>query len=77
MIAVYREYEGWQSHRAWIEGHNPKLSDNGAMRMKAGAAVGREKVAKADAARNIVRQRMDELLGDGTVLALPAAPGLA
>ncbi|MEK9661896.1 MAG: amidase [Alphaproteobacteria bacterium] len=77
LIAVYREYEGWCSHRDWIERCAPTLSENGARRMAMGAAIGADAVAAADTKRAAVRARMAALLADGAILAVPAAPGIA
>lgn len=77
LIAVYREREGWRSHRDWIEKHRPTLSENGAMRMKLGAEIDDDVIAAAEPVRAAVRARMAELLADGAVLAVPAAPGVA
>ncbi len=77
LIAVYREGEGWRSHRDWIEACNPKLSDYGVMRMKLGAAIDDDAFVAADAARESLRSDMNSLLADGAVLAVPAAPHVA
>ena len=77
LIAVYREGEGWRSHRDWIERCKPTLSENGAMRMKLGAEIDDAALAAAEPARAVVRARMAELLADNAVLAMPAAPGVA
>jgi amidase len=77
LIAVYREGEGWRSHRDWIERCKPTLSDNGTMRMKLGAAISDAAIAAAQPARAEVRARMATLLAEGGVLAVPAAPGVA
>jgi len=77
LIAVYREYEGWRSHRDWIERYQPILSKLGTSRMKSGAGITRDDVDRADRARRGVRERLAGLLAEGTVIAVPAAPGLA
>jgi amidase len=77
LIAVYREGEGWRSHRDWIERCHPTLSDNGAKRMAMGSKVSDDDIAAADKKRAAVRARMATLLADGAVLAVPAAPGVA
>lgn len=77
LIAVYRENEGWRSHRDWIAAHKPKLSDNGAMRMEKGAQITEDEIAAADLERGRVRTRMAEVLAGGAVLAVPAAPDVA
>jgi len=76
LIAVYRESEGWRSHRDWISRSQPKLSENGARRMAMGAEISEAAIAAADAKRAAVRTRMAALLADGAVLAVPAAPCL-
>ena len=77
LIAVYREGEGWRSHRDWIERCHPTLSENGAKRMAMGSHVTDADIAAADEKRAAVRARMATLLAGGAVLAVPAAPGIA
>jgi len=77
LIAVYREGEGWRSHRDWIERVHPTLSENGGKRMRRGAEIGDADIAAADVRRDAVRSRMAMLLAEGAVLAVPAAPGIA
>lgn len=77
LIAVFRESEGWQTHREWIERCNPKLSAQNAMRMRLGENISADDVARANADRAEVRKRMEALLADGAVLAVPAGPSVA
>jgi amidase len=77
VVAVYRESEGWQSHRDWIATYKPRLSDNGAMRMQKGARITVEEISAAEGEREKIRARMAEVLADGAVLAVPAAPDVA
>jgi amidase len=77
LMAIYREAEGWASHRDWINEYHPKLSPNAEMRMKLGARISSEQLAEAVPARDRMRERMNDLLHDDTVLALPAAPDVA
>ncbi len=77
LIAVYRESEGWCSHREWIERVNPTLSGNGGRRMRMGAEISDADIAAADIRRDAVRSRMAALLAGGAVLAVPAAPCIA
>ena len=77
LIAVYREYEGWTTHRDWLAGSKPKLSENGAIRMEKGSHIGADAVAAAEIERDRVRARMAEILADGGILAVPAAPDVA
>jgi amidase len=77
LIAVYREGEGWRSHRDWIERCTPTLSENGGRRMRMGAEISDADMAAADIRRAAVRDRMAVLLADGAMLAVPAAPCIA
>lgn len=77
LIAVYREYEGWTTHCDWLATSKPTLSENGATRMEKGSHIGADAVASADIKRNEVRARMAEILSDGGILAVPAAPDVA
>ena len=77
LIAVYRESEGWRSHRDWIAADKPRLSDNGAIRMEKGARITEAEIAAADLEREKVRTRMAEVLAGGAILAVPAAPDVA
>jgi amidase len=77
LIAVFRESEGWQTHREWIERCNPKFSAQNAMRMRLGENISLDEVARARADRAEVRKRMEGLLAGGAVLAVPAGPGVA
>ena len=77
LIAVFREGEGWRTHRAWIERTGPKLSDNGAMRMAKGSDVTDAQIAAAQEERNRLGVHMASLLADGGILAVPAGPGVA
>ena len=77
VMAVYRESEGWATHRDWIARSKPKLSDNGAMRMKLGECITPEEIAATEPKRTEIRARMTGLLAGGAVLAVPAAPDVA
>jgi amidase len=76
-IAVFREREGWDTHRDWIEHSHPRLQEQNAMRMKLGQNVTDDDVARATVARTAIRKRMESLLVGGAVLAVPAGPGVA
>ena len=77
LIAVFRESEGWHTHREWIERCNPKFSAQNAMRMRLGENISPDDVARAKPDRVEVRKRMETLLADGAVLAVPAGPSVA
>lgn len=77
LIAVFREGEGWRTHREWIEGTKPRLSENGAMRMAKGSDVTDAQISAAQEERNRLGVHMASLLADGAILAVPAGPGVA
>lgn len=77
LIAVFREREGWETHRDWIERCHPRLQEQNDMRMRLGQNVTDDDVARAKVARAAVRKRMETLLAGGAVLAVPAGPGVA
>jgi amidase len=77
LIAVFREREGWDTHRDWIERCHPRLQAQNDMRMRLGQNVTDDDVARANVARAAVRKRMESLLAGGAVLAVPAGPGVA
>jgi amidase len=76
-IAVFREREGWDTHRDWIERFHPRLQEQNLMRMKLGQNVTDDDVARAKVKRDAIRKRMEALLAGGAVLAVPAGPGVA
>ncbi len=76
-IAVFREREGWDTHRDWIERFNPRLQEQNSMRMRLGQNVTDDDVAKATIKRNAIKSRLQSLLGGGAVMAVPAGPGVA
>ncbi|MGQ7791678.1 amidase [Faunimonas sp. B44] len=70
-------WEAWRAHGAWIEARNPVMTPGVRERFEFGRTVTDETKAKADAEREGVRGRMDDLLGDDAVLVLPSVPSIA
>jgi amidase len=74
---VLQAREAWQAHGAWIERVKPNFGPGVRERFQWAKAVTDDMVAQANAVRACVRARMDELVGDGSVIVMPAAPDAA
>jgi amidase len=79
----YRAYvilqgrEAWQTHKDWIETVKPKFSPGIAERFKLIAAIEDGEVAKWRAFREALTAKMNAMLTEGVVMALPTAPCIA
>ncbi len=69
--------EAWAEHREWVEREQPTFGSGVAERFRARAAVTPQELADAKALWGPVADYLADLLEDGAVLALPAAPGVA
>jgi len=69
--------EAWECHREWVTRAKPGFGPAVGPRIAWAATVAPGDVARARARREEITRRMDELLRDGAVLALPSAPGIA
>ncbi len=69
--------EAWAEHGAWMLSERPKLGSGVAARFEARARVTAEEAAEALVRRDRISAYLDDLLADGAVIALPAAPGTA
>ena len=69
--------EIWQVHGEWISQTKPTFGPEIAERFDWVQTIGAEEAEEARSARAAFRQRMEELLGEGQVLCLPTAPGIA
>ena len=69
--------EAWECHREWVTREKPQFGPAVGARIAWAATVAPKDVARARARREEITQRMDELLRDDAVLALPSAPGIA
>jgi amidase len=69
--------EAWAAHGDWIQRVKPQFGPAIKGRFEWAATVGPQDVARARARREEITRRMDNLLRDGAVLALPSAPGAA
>jgi len=69
--------EAWECHREWVTRTKPRFGPAVGSRIAWAATVAPQDVARARARREEITGRMDEMLRDNAVLALPSAPGAA
>ena len=69
--------EAWACHGEWITREKPALGPGVKERFAWAPTVGHEDITNATTRREEIARRMAEMLGGGTVLALPSAPGIA
>jgi len=69
--------EAWACHGEWVTRVKPAFGPAIGQRFAWAAQVAPRDVAHARARREEIARRMDELLRDSAVLALPSAPGIA
>ncbi|MCX5496851.1 amidase [Kaistia dalseonensis] len=77
IFRTLQAYEAWQAHGAWIQQYQPVFGPGIRERFEWASRVTREDYDAADLRRQHVRDRLTELLGDDTVLAIPTTPGIA
>jgi len=69
--------EAWECHREWVTRVRPTFGPAVGPRIAWAATVAAQDVARARARREEITRRMDDLLRDNAVLALPSAPDIA
>lgn len=69
--------EAWIEHGEWIQSVKPKLGSGVAARFEARSHVSSDDLAVARLQREAIAGHLKNLLADGNILALPAAPGVA
>ena len=69
--------EAWAQHKDWIETTNPNLGPGIRDRFAFGKGVTAAEAANASAAREVIAQRLYDLLGSDGILVLPTYPVLA
>ncbi|HSG94411.1 MAG TPA: amidase [Afifellaceae bacterium] len=70
-------YEAWQAHGEWIDSHDPIMTPGVRERFEYGKTVSSENLAMAKAARQLVRDRLEHLIGEDGILMLPSVPSIA
>ena len=76
-FATVQAAEAWAVHRSWIRARQPAFGPGVSARLAHGARTTAQDEADARSEVAAHRDRLHTLLADGTVLALPAAPGTA
>jgi len=69
--------EAWIEHGEWIQTVKPRFGSGVAARFAARSEVSSDEFAVARLQREVIADHLANLLADGNVLALPAAPGIA
>jgi len=69
--------EAWAAHSEWITRERPQFGPAIKGRFEWASTVDPKDVARASARREAITRRMDELLRNDAVLALPSAPDIA
>lgn len=77
VFRVLQAAEAWQVHGDWITRENPTFGPGVKQRFEAAARLDPAEVAAARAEREEIRARMEALVPQGSVLALPSAPAIA
>lgn len=74
---VLQAREAWRAHGAWIEATKPNFGPGVRERFQWAKGVTGDMVAEAQNVRARARARMDELVGDGSIVVMPAGPDAA
>ena len=74
---VIQGFEIWETHGDWVGGLDPDLAGGIRERFAWATTITPAAAAAASARRAAIRQRMDDLLVDNAVIAIPTTPGPA
>jgi amidase len=74
---ILQAREIWEVHGDWVTEVQPVFGPGVVDRFRMAAAITDAEVAEMQPVRNALRQRLTDLLADGTVLVMPTAPGPA
>lgn len=77
VFRVVQGWEAWQSLGGWIREHQPSLGPGVKERFEWASTVERGSFLAASSRREDIARRLDRLLADGAVMALPTTPGIA
>ncbi|HEY4332623.1 MAG TPA: amidase [Ilumatobacteraceae bacterium] len=70
-------FEAWSAHGSWITATQPKFADDIAHRFRLAAEITPAEVEAANLVRTQISATVHDLIRDGSVLLMPAAPGPA
>lgn len=74
---IRQQWEAWNAHGAWFSERRPSMAADIAGRFVQSSQITTDEVAEADLIRARVRERLDAVVGEGTVLIVPATMGAA
>lgn len=74
---VLQSREVWAAHREWVMREKPAFGPGVRERFSAAAQLTTQEIESAESVRENVRIKMNSILGAGTILLLPTAPGIA
>jgi amidase len=74
---VIQAHEIWATHRQWVSGLNPEFGAGIGERFAWASTITDSDATAATARRAQIRQRMEDLLIDDAVLAIPTTAGIA
>jgi len=77
VFRILQALEIWEEHGDWITTHNPTFGPGIAERFKMASKVDPNEGTIYRKKRSIIRNKMEKLLGDDTILIIPTAPGKA
>jgi amidase len=77
VLRAIQGWEAWQALGPWVMARQPVLGAPIRARLELGARITAPELTAAQAAREEVRGRMDDLVRDDTVIALPTLPTIA
>jgi len=77
IFRTMQAFEAWRDHGEWIRANNPVFGPGVKERFEWASHVSVEEYEAAAQRRRHVRDRMIQLLGDDTVLAIPTTPSIA
>lgn len=70
-------YQIWQTHREWIETHQPTFADDIATRFRWTSTITEEDQKNAEKQVGTIKAQLQELLQNGGLLAIPTSPDVA
>ena len=74
---IRQQWEAWQAHGQWVTERQPDLGPDIAGRFVQASQITSDEVAEADLIRGRVRNHLESLVGEGTILILPTTMGPA
>lgn len=74
---IRQQWEAWQAHGQWVTEGRPTMAPDITGRFVQSSQITTDEVARADRIRGRVKDRLKSLVGEGTVLILPATMGPA